>query len=119
MTANVLGTEYEILYKDYADDAQFSENDFCGYCDDVLKTIVICNMQTYPGFELETEEYCKEHQKYTLRHELIHAFLSESGLSHSSGKITNIGWAKNEEMVDFFAIQFPKIKKVFEELKII
>ena len=25
-------------------------------------------------------------------------------------------WAKNEEMVDWIAIQYPKIKKVFQQL---
>ena len=118
MTVNVLGTEYGILYKDYADDYMFTERHVDGYCDDVEKIIVIGNMQTFPNWERETEEYCEKYQKVVLRHELIHAFLNESGLSDSSGRVENIGWAKNEEMIDFFAIQFPKIKKVFEELNI-
>ena len=42
------------------------------------------------------------------RHEIIHAFLFESGLAENSA------WAQNEEMVDFFAIQFPKLLKAFE-----
>lgn len=119
MTANVLGTEYKILYKNYDDDWMFSDKGYDGYCDGVQKIIVIGNILTFPGFERETEEYSREYQKATLRHELIHAFLNESGLQSSTGRIENIGWAENEEMVDFFAIQFPKIKKVFEELNII
>lgn len=119
MKANVLGTEYEILYKDYSDDYMFTDRGVDGYCDDVEKVIVIGNMQSFPDWEHETEEYCKKFQNFILRHELIHAFLNESGLSDSSGRIENIGWAKNEEMIDFFAIQFPKIKKVYEELNII
>ena len=75
-------------------------------------------MRTFPNYEDESEERCKEEEKGILRHELIHAFLSESGLSYSSLNYSS-GWAKNEEMVDFFAIQFPKIAKVFKELKII
>ena len=43
------------------------------------------------------------------RHEIIHAFLFESGLAENSN------WAQNEEMVDFFAIQFPKLLKAFEQ----
>ncbi len=42
------------------------------------------------------------------RHEIIHAFLFESGLAENSE------WAQNEEMVDFFAIQFPKLMEVFK-----
>lgn len=118
MKANVLGTEYKIMYKDYSDDYMFTDRSCDGYHDDVDKVIVIGNLKTFPNWERETDEYCEKAQKQVLRHELIHAFLSESGLSDSSGIITNVGWAKNEEMVDFFAIQFPKIKKLFEELNI-
>ena len=42
------------------------------------------------------------------RHEIIHAFLFESGLAENSY------WAQNEEMVDFFAIQAPKLFKAFK-----
>lgn len=38
-------------------------------------------------------------------------FLFESGLGD------NCKWARNEEMVDFFAIQFPKIVKVMQDAK--
>lgn len=119
MKANILGTEYEIVFKDYSAEPLFEKRSIDGYCDSLDKVICICNMKTFPGWEDETDEYCNKQEKYTLRHEIIHAFLNESGLQDSSGIINNIGWAKNEEMVDFFAIQFPKIQKVFEELKII
>lgn len=42
-------------------------------------------------------------------------FLNESGLSDSSNQYAG-AWAKNEEMVDWFAIQSPKIFKVYLEL---
>ena len=29
--------------------------------------------------------------------------------------VENYSWAQNEEMVDFFAIQFPKLLKAFEQ----
>lgn len=41
-----------------------------------------------------------------IRHELVHAFLFESGLSVNS-------WADNEEIVDWIAIQFPKLQAGF------
>jgi hypothetical protein len=44
------------------------------------------------------------------RHEVIHAFLCESGLLHNSD------WATDEEMVDWFAIQLPKINAVIYDL---
>lgn len=43
------------------------------------------------------------------RHELIHAFLYECGLNDSSD------WARNEELIDWLAIQFPKINVLFEK----
>jgi hypothetical protein len=45
---------------------------------------------------------------------VIHAYLSESGLNSSSNGVDC--WARNEEMVDWFAIQMPKIVKTFGEL---
>lgn len=52
--------------------------------------------------------------KKDLRHEIIHAFLFESGLSSNTNCCFG-AWAEYEEMVDRIAIQFPKILKVFEE----
>lgn len=62
-----------------------------------------------------TEEVRKSMEACTLRHEVIHAFLNESGLQWNSFAPEN-AWAKNEEMVDWIAIQAPKIFKVYQEL---
>ena len=56
--------------------------------------------------------------KKKLRHEIVHAFLFESGLSSNTHGIYG-AWAENEEMVDWIAIQSPKIFKVFQELEIL
>jgi uncharacterized membrane protein len=56
-------------------------------------------------------------QKRILRHEIIHAFLFESGLADDSNSAD--AWAVNEEMVDWFARQAPKIYKVYKELKLV
>ena len=56
--------------------------------------------------------------KETLRHEIIHAFFNESGLQDSANKFDG-AWSKNEEMIDWFAIQPPKIFKLFKELDIL
>ena len=53
--------------------------------------------------------------KHLIRHELIHAYLGAAGLDICSIS-TNKGWAKNEEMVDWFAYMIPKIEKSCEEL---
>lgn len=48
----------------------------------------------------------------TLRHEIVYAFLHESGLS------SNSEWAMNEEIVDWIALQLPKIISICNELSI-
>lgn len=113
MKINILGTKYTVQIKKYKDDKTFEKNSFCGYCDEFSKKIVICDMHTYKGWENEPEETVKAAQAQTLRHEIVHAFLSESGLSHNSSCV-DIPWAKNEEMVDWIALQGQKIYKAWE-----
>lgn len=115
MKINVLGTDYNINRCSYKDLDIFEKKGIDGYCDSITKEIVICNMSTHPDFEDETEDYCRLIEKQILRHEIVHAFFNESGLQDSSGIITNQGWSKNEEMVDWIALQFPKMLKAFQE----
>ena len=113
MKIDILGTEYEIIKKPYEEDSLFEKNSWVGYCDEVLKKIVICDMKTYPGWEEKSDETILTEEKICLRHEITHAFLNESGLSYSSLNYSG-GWAKNEEMVDWFAIQGEKIYKCWQ-----
>ena len=112
MKLNVRGTEYTLTVKSYDEDPYFKETSCDGYCDGVTKEISICKLSTYPGYEKESDEYCAIVEKSTKRHEIIHAFLNESGLQSSS--VTAGPWARNEEMVDWFAIQSPKIYEAFK-----
>lgn len=114
MQVNVLGTMYTINYYDYNDKPCFKERNIGGYHDSVDAEIAILRMKTHPDFADETDEYCRKEEKLALRHEIVHAFLAESGLSESSLQYCN-GWAKNEEMVDWIAFQFPKMLKAFIE----
>lgn len=111
---NILGTEYKIEIHKISEDIELKDNGWGGYCNETLKLIVLSDVD-------EDENYgnCSDHEKdkitkETLRHELIHAFLSESGLSSNSLQYS-AGWVKNEEMVDWFGIQSPKIFKLFTE----
>ena len=63
MTVDVLGTPYSIEFFDYGEKPYFKQNMADGYCDNVTKEIVMCNMQTYPGYEDETPEYCRMIEK--------------------------------------------------------
>lgn len=97
---NILGTPYVILYQNEEENSKLIGNN--GLCEQYSKRIVIDDGSSVKGDPLTVENY-EELEKKVLRHELIHAFLGESGLRSDSE------WAENEEMVDYFAIQFEKI----------
>lgn len=101
---NVLGTDYLIMESNEKEDPTLIGKD--GYCDTSIKKCVVDEMNdTGPNAKKNLSEY----KKSVKRHELIHAFLYESGLDTCS-------WAGNEEMVDWLAIQFPKMLSAFIEL---
>jgi hypothetical protein len=108
---DVLGTKYTIKYVNVGQDEYMEKMHFGGYCDGGTKTIVILNLKSVPDWAGEAEEIIRQKEAETIRHELIHAFLNESGLSYNS--IAPEAWARNEEMVDWFAIQMPKLLKAF------
>lgn len=83
-----------------------------GYCQADNHKIVVADMTEKKSFPYFDESEAHEYFKKTLRHEIIHAFLNESGLQESSSGL-EVAWAKNEEMVDWMAIQMPKIYKAF------
>ena len=108
--ANILGIEYKIIIKSEEEENRLRRT--WGFCDFNTKEIYINK-----DVEKETEDSCKNlevFKKKVIRHEIIHAFLYESGLRENSADIR--AWAENEEMVDWFAIQCPKIYKVYKEV---
>lgn len=114
MKVNILGTEYEIIKKKYDEDEAFDRRSIAGYCDCYAKRIVICDMNTYKGWEHEDADTKLQSEKVTLRHEIIHAFFGESGLQDSTF-VYDGAWSKNEEMIDWLAFQTPKMCKAFAE----
>lgn len=114
MTVNILGTNYTIEYRKYQEDPYLSKNDFSGYCSHQDKRIIVGLMRTFPGFEEETCEVILSTERQTLRHEIVHAFLYESGLDTSASEVTG-SWARSEEIVDWFALQGPKIFIAWKE----
>lgn len=114
---NILGTEYTIETHKVSEDDVLKNNQWSGYCGEESKEIVIADMSEKPYFALNESEQ-KIYEKKTLRHEITHAFLNESGLRQCSHGM-ECGWSKDDEIVDWFAIQSPKIFKVFQELDIL
>ena len=98
---DILGTVYKIELKELKDE------NIDGFCDNTKKLIVVSNDNYY---EVGDFEYL---QKKQLRHEIIHAFMSESGLQSNWQHIEEFG--HDETTVDWFAIQAPKIYSAFKE----
>lgn len=109
-----MGTEYAVIFKKYSEDEAFERRSIDGYCDGLTKQIVYCDMSTYKGWEHEPKETIEAAQRATLRHEIVHAFFHESGLADNSFNLDG-AWAKNEEMIDWIALQGPKIYKAWKE----
>ena len=109
---NVLGTKYKIVFGNQKKYPELETRD--GFCDSSIKRIVIDDMsESEVGFKKDLKNY----QNSVLRHEIFHAFLYESGMDCCT--FSSCSWATNEEMVDWLAIQTPKIFKVFQNLNIL
>lgn len=89
----ILGTDYELRFTNRREDQVLKEAD--GECRWYDKVIVVDE-------ELENEESLK----HVIRHEIVHAFLRESGLK---------SYASDELIVDWIAWHIDKIKKVINE----
>lgn len=108
MKVNILGTDYDLNEKNWRED-ELLETGKDGYCDTSTKKMIVEEMkERKPG----QKEDLSRHQKSVKRHEIIHGFLYESGLDSCCD------WAC-EEMVDWLAIQFPKLQKIFQEAECI
>lgn len=113
MQIDVLGTAYTLRCVNAGEDTYMDKNGFAGYCDAITKEIVILNIRSLEEYKEITDKGLKTQQDETIRHELIHAFLNESGLRESS-LVFDSAWSKNEEMVDWLALQVPKLFAAFK-----
>jgi len=102
---DVLGTMYTIEFMSVEENEILNNCD--GYCDWTTQHIVV-EREMHGNLE-NMDAYCAK----VLRHELLHAFLFESGLAECTHDAT--AWGKNEEMVDWFARVGPKILKAWKE----
>lgn len=104
MTISILGAKYTITHSH--NDPRLEKID--GFCDETTKEIVV---ETYEGDDGKpgVKGQLDVQRKKNVRHEIVHAFAFESGLAENSP------WAQNEELVDWIAIQGPKIWKAWQE----
>lgn len=111
MKIDILGTKYKVIFASEKERPYLNEAD--GYMDHSTKEIIIGKFEKGPMSIEDLESYTKK----VLRHEIIHAFLYESGLWNNSGNVE--AWAQSEEITDWMAIQFPKILQTFKKAKAI
>lgn len=100
-TISILGTEYNIAVDD-----TLEKTNCDGLCKKYEKQIMIRSVGAMLCDDDSTETKKKRYDE-VLRHEIIHAFFSESGLDD---------YSNNEQLVNYLAIQFPKMLKAFKEV---
>lgn len=115
---DILGSTYSIRVTNEKDDARLKS--CSGFTDFSSKEIVI---DSCDYIKEESDEFTipsanpSASIKEITRHEIIHAFLMEAGLVGNSLGVDS--WAVNEEMIDWFAIMWPKIDIVFHSVGVL
>lgn len=84
-----------------------------GFIDNMRKQITLFDRGENYDMKDAEEGTIINWMKKTLRHEIVHAFMFESGLNEQARM--HGSWARNEEIIDWMAIQGPKIMKAWQE----
>jgi len=101
---NILGTDYTVNLN--ATDKDFDADNMAGEANSFLKTISI-NEDLLPGRRVDVGKQREVFKVEVLRHEIIHAFFDESGLDC---------YSTDERLVDWIAVQIPKILTACKEV---
>ena len=111
MEVDILGSKWFLEFRETLEDDMLLTKGVGGYTDPTIRKIVIVK-----SAEMLDAHNCnfKEWQKRVIRHEIIHAFMFESGLGFD---FEHQEQGQEELMVDWIAIQFPKILQVFKAAK--
>lgn len=105
MKMNILGTDYELI----KECDELVELNVDGECQSYGKIIRIRPLKK---MLLPKDSDAIKQRRYNevVRHEVIHAFFHESGLDRYSA---------DEELVDWLAMQFPKLYRLFKEHEVL
>ena len=103
MKVNILGTDYEIIEQASCDNPKLDDAD--GICELWSKKIVLDSELLKPHKMLV--EQPEQFRSKVLRHEIVHAFFAESGLMQ---------YSHDEVLVDYLAVQLPKMAKAMKEI---
>ena len=102
----ILGTKYNVKIMTEEDEPRLKTCD--GFADKTSYLIAV-------GDNSENGNLDKplEYLKKVIRHEVIHAFMFESGLE---SEWKHEQWGHDETVIDWFAIQMPKMIPVIEQI---
>ena len=106
-SVEVLGTKYD-LFLDVPEDKDPILNECSGYCDKTVKRIVVIDKAKESNLGDWTD-----YRRTIMRHEIIHAFLFESGIGGDC-KWDVVGEEHPEHMVEWISMQFPKLIRAFQ-----
>lgn len=110
---NILGVNYTVRYVG-PENKIITRKGAVGYTNPRLRVILVLDTRQSDAYTYLVDHLASATE--TMRHEVIHAFLDQSGLGGNS--MPTDAWACNEEMVDWFAIQWPKIQLVIDNLSV-
>ncbi|VDG32868.1 hypothetical protein [Lactobacillus plantarum subsp. plantarum] [Lactiplantibacillus mudanjiangensis] len=102
---NVMGVPYKIFFDSTDSRLEYANAD--AITDSTTKEIHVAKFEDSPNSVANLQTYSQK----VLYHEVLHAFLYESGLD------SNSDWARNEEIIDWFALQHEKIDSALSQTK--
>ena len=113
---DVLGKAYTLFFK-AVEDTKISnktkDGRRNGYCMNYEPLIMI-----YVSKHYNVNMVNENKIRHVMRHEIIHAFIHESGLISQSHSPV-YGWGNDEEIIDWFAAQIPKMYPIFKKFNLL
>lgn len=103
---NILGQEYDLLFMTEEEFPKLEKANANGLAELYNKQLIISKDGATP--DDRTYDNLKEYTNKVIRHEIVHAYFHESGLRD---------YCEDETLVDWLALQLPKIIKTLEQFK--
>lgn len=105
---NILGTDYKLKTMSEDQYPKLKLISAYGLCEQYTKELII-NKRMDEKEEKDVELLHKAKEK-VIRHEIVHAFIHESGLSE---------YFHDETIIEWLAVQIPKIAKAMKEVGVL
>jgi hypothetical protein len=99
---NILGTQYEVIKQTEKENPKLKDAN--GLCEPYTRQIIYKENEQ----SIDVFDNIAAFDKKNLRHEIIHAFFAESGLTE---------YMEDEVLVEWIAVQFPKISRIIKEVE--